>query len=357
MPLPNHPSSPSKILIVRFSHLGDVVSALPLYYGLRSAFPAARIAWATQTEYAPLIEPLPGLERVICLDRRAGLSGIKRLWRELRAFSPELTVDPQANFKSALAALFSGASRRVGPHSSDWRETAARHLVTERAAQAHGPHNLDRVAALTHHLTQVSALRHDPNLSQKELLTARAALELHIPGEDPFLLVHLSRPDDPRSWPEERYRELALIANERELPTLFLSGPNEAELGRRLAANTGGVSHWVDQRGLRELAALFTVAAKRGAHLIACDSGPMHLAAACELGVTLLSGPQDERATGAEAWGEIHTTLRSSLQPACAPCKLRTCHHSRGPVCMKDITAQRALEAIAPLLQGAKACV
>lgn len=356
MPLPNYPNSPSRILIVRFSHLGDVVSALPLYYGLRSAFPAARIAWATQTEYAPLLEPLPGLERVICLDRRAGLSGVKRLWRELRAFRPELTVDPQANFKSALAALCSGASRRIGPHSRDWKEVAARHLITEQAAQAHGPHNIDRVAALTHHLTQSAAPRHDPSLSSEELLTARAALDQHIPGEDPFLLVHLSRPEDPRSWPEERYRELALIASERRLSTLFLSGPNEAELGRRLAASTRGVSHWVDQRGLRELAALFTLAANRGAHLIACDSGPMHLAAACELGVTLLAGPQDERATGPEAWGENHSTLRSSLQPACAPCKLRTCHHLRGPICMKDITAQRAIEAVFPLIQGTHTC-
>ena len=356
MPLPNYATSPSKILIVRFSHLGDVVSALALYYGLRSAFPAARIAWATQKEYAPLLEPLPGLERVICLDRRAGLSGVMRLWHELRAFKPDLTVDPQANFKSAVAALFSGASRRIGPHSRDWKEAAARHLVTEQAPQAQGPHNIDRVAALTQHLTQRPAPRHDPSLSSSELLAARAALDQHIPGDHPFLLVHLSRPEDPRSWPEERYRELALMATERRLPTLFLSGPNEAELGRRLAANTPGVSHWVDQRGLRELAALFTAAASRGAHLLACDSGPMHLAAACDLGVTLLAGPQDERATGSEAWGEIHTTLRSSLQPACAPCKLRTCHHPRGPVCMKDITAQRALEAVTPLLQGADAC-
>jgi ADP-heptose:LPS heptosyltransferase len=356
MPLPNSDCSPSKILIVRFSHLGDVVSALPLYYGLRSAFPAARIAWATQTEYAPLLESLPGLERIISLDRRGGLHGIKRLWDELRAFGPDLTVDPQANFKSAATALFSGASRRVGPHARDWREAAARHLVTEHAAPALGPHNCDRVTALTQYITKSPVTRRDPNVSTAELSAARASLQRHIPGEEPFLLVHLSRPKDPRSWPEERYLELAQLAAARALPTLFLSGPSEAALGERLAASSHGVYHWVGQRGLRELAALFTAAANRGAHLLACDSGPMHLAAACDLGVTLLAGPQDERATGPEAWGKIHAALRSTLQPACAPCKLRTCHHPRGPICMSEITAQRAMDAVAPRIKGVTPC-
>lgn len=346
MPLPNHTCAPSKILIVRFSHLGDVVSAIPLYYSLRSAFPAARIAWATQTEYAPLLDPLPGLERVIKLDRRGGLAGIKRLWEELRLFRPDLTVDPQANFKSAIAALASGAHRRLGPHTRDWREMSARHLATEHAASTFGPHNCDRVRALSEHLTGAPTSRHDPNISATELSEAQAALEEIIPGGAPFLLVHLSRPNDPRSWPEERYRELAQLATERELQTLFLSGPSEAELGERLAQSSPGVRHWIGQRGLRELAALFTAAAKRRAHLLACDSGPMHLAAACELGVTVLAGPQDERATGPEPWGKIHAALRSPTTPACAPCKLRTCHHPRGPICMSEITATRALEAL-----------
>lgn len=356
MAQPNFDPSPRRILLVRFSHLGDVVCALPLYHTLRAAFPAARIAWATQTEFAPLLEGLPGLERVITYDRTGGLSAARRLRRDLRAFAPDLAVDAQGNFKSSIAALLSGAPIRVGLHPRDWREPAARHLATDHAAPAAGPHALERASALAQHLTSTTPPRQDPALTAQELRAAEAQLSRHLPGDHPFLLVHLSKPDDPRSWPETRYRELALLVAQEGIGTLFLSGPDEAELHHRLVSHTPAVRHWIDQRGLRELAALFSVAARRGAHLLASDSGPMHLAASCDLRVTLLAGPQDPRATGPQAWGPQHSVLRASLQPACAPCKLRTCHHPRGPVCMSDISAEQAIQAIAPHLRGALTC-
>jgi ADP-heptose:LPS heptosyltransferase len=38
-----------RILIVRLSHLGDVVHALPVFHALRAHSPRAEIAWAVQT--------------------------------------------------------------------------------------------------------------------------------------------------------------------------------------------------------------------------------------------------------------------------------------------------------------------
>ena len=68
-------SSPRRILLVRLSHLGDVVHALPVYHALRRAFPEARVAWAVQEEYAELLEPLPGLTRTFRFERRGGWRG------------------------------------------------------------------------------------------------------------------------------------------------------------------------------------------------------------------------------------------------------------------------------------------
>ena len=353
---PNFPHAPKRVLLVRFSHLGDVVCALPLYHALRAAHPAARIAWATEAPFAPLLEGLPGLERVIRFDRSAGLAGAARLIRELRAFAPDLCVDAQGNWKSAVAALASGASRRVGPHPRDWREPSARHLMSEHAHPAAGPHSVQRGAALSQHLACAAPARQDPVVSASELQAAKAALATRLPVDKPFLIVHLSRPGDPRSWPEQRYRELASQAAKADHGVLFLSGPEEADLGARLAAEVPAVQHWVGQRGLRELAALFTAAAQRGAALLACDSGPMHLAAACGLPVTLLAGPQDPDATGPMAWGSAHSAVRAPLPPACAPCLRRRCHHPRGAVCMSELSVSRALSALSENTGGALSC-
>jgi ADP-heptose:LPS heptosyltransferase len=121
------------------------------------------------------------------------------------------------------------------------------------------------------------------------------------------------------------------------------------------------VAHWVGQRGLRELAALFTVAAADGARFLGCDSGPMHLAAACGLPVTCLSGPQSHRRTGPWplAEGELgpHRVLRAASPPACAPCLRRTCDHPAGTVCMRGIAPEAVLAPFASAAPEARAAL
>ena len=61
-----------RIVLVRLSHLGDVLHALPVFHALAETFRGARIAWVIQREYAELVRPLARLERVIEFDRRGG---------------------------------------------------------------------------------------------------------------------------------------------------------------------------------------------------------------------------------------------------------------------------------------------
>jgi len=139
---------------------------------------------------------------------------------------------------------------------------------------------------------------------------------------------------------------------------LVLSGPAEEAVGRELARRFGdvdGVHHWVGQRGLRELAAVFRAAADRGLELVACDSGPMHLAAAHGLPVILLEGPQDAARTGpwplhgARADTDErahHRTVRARERPHCAPCLARRCRHPEGAVCLLHIQPADVLAAL-----------
>src|SRR6185369_13377691 len=134
-----------------------------------------------------------------------------------------------------------------------------------------------------------------------------------------------------------------------ERGALLLSGPAEEELGRTLARELAGearLAHWVGQRGLRALAAVFAAAARRGLELVACDSGPMHLAAAHGLRVIALEGPQEAARTG--PWPRAaHAVVRSAHAPECAPCLARRCRHADGPVCMSGIGAADVLAALA----------
>ena len=61
-----------KILIIRFSSLGDVLLATPLIRLLRARFPNSQIDFLVRTEYADLIRFNPNLSRVIEFNIKHG---------------------------------------------------------------------------------------------------------------------------------------------------------------------------------------------------------------------------------------------------------------------------------------------
>ena len=348
-----------RILIVRLSHLGDVVHALPVFHALRESQPEAQIAWAVQPEFASLLEGLPGLARVIRFQRDQGLRAWGRVWRELRDFGADWTVDAQGNAKSAALTLASLAARRSGLAREDWREPFAGGVLTDQAPRAQGLHALDRMRALCDWIAPGCIFRRDPGLRPEERAAGRAWLERELPDAGaPLRLVHLARAGDPRSWPRANTSAWIESALARGMQVLALSGPAEArecaEFELRHAHSTS-FRHWHGRDDLRALAGVLAAAAERGARLLGCDSGPLHLAEACGLEVLCLAGPQDERRTGPYAF----RSLRADPSPECAPCRESVCTHPAGPVCMSGIDAERAHSALEGELAGplrARAC-
>jgi ADP-heptose:LPS heptosyltransferase len=341
--------SPHRILIVRLSHLGDVVHALPVFHALRAAHPRAEIGWAVQPEFAGLLDRLPGLARVFLFERGRGARAWLRLLSGIREWAPDWAVDAQGNAKSALATVGSGAGRRSGMHPRDWREPFAARVMTDHADAAAGAatHAMDKMLALAAHVAPGSMPRRaDPALSKEELKAGRGRLaDLAGTTADPVTLLHVSSPEDVRSWPIASFESLARGLAARGERALVISGPQEEAEGRALAERTAGVarlSHWIGQRGLRELAGVLAAAAERGGRIVACDSGPMHLAAAVGLPVVCLEGPQDGRRTG--PWPPaLHRSVRTSSPPPCAPCLARRCDHPEGRVCMERISPETLL--------------
>jgi len=349
-----------RILLVRLSHLGDVVNALPVFHALREEHPSAQIGWVVQPEFSDLLRGLKALDRVFLFDRRGGGGAWLKLKEDLLTFGAHWTIDVQGNIKSAVACLCSGAPRRSGLHRSNWTEPFGANVLTEHAPPLAGglrTHALERSLHLARFLAPKRGdVPRGPALvaNDAEIGQGRATYEAFFGEAEKPIIVPLCASEDVRSWSEERYGELARALARRGRGALFVSGPGEVELGRRLAAQHPDgplLRHWIGQRGQRELVGFFAAARERGARVLGCDSGPSHLAAACGLPVTLLAGPQDPRRTG--PWplpegGERskHRIVRADPCPPCVPCISRHCTHPEGPVCMSRIDAERAAEAL-----------
>lgn len=344
-------SDEERILLVRLSHLGDVVHALPLFHALRERFPGARIAWAIEPAFAGVLDGLPGLDARILFSRREGAGAWPALAAALASFSPTWVVDAQANLKSAAVSLCAPSARRSGLHKRDWREAAgarALHDWAEPVAQDPA-HAIDRMLALARHVCGGEPqARFDPALSELEIEQGARSLceQLRAPPRAGDVLLALSSQRDVRSWPIENAAHLARSLARDGRRVLLLSGPEEADAGERLAAELAqvtGVHSWIGQRGLRALAGAFGAAARAKMRYVGVDSGPLHLAAACGLSVVALEGPQSHLRTGPWPVPERdgarprHAIVRSDEVLACAPCFSRSCAHAQGPVCMSRL--------------------
>ncbi|QDU66902.1 glycosyltransferase family 9 protein [Engelhardtia mirabilis] len=347
---------PRRILIVRLSALGDVVCALPLYHGLRARWPEAELAWAVQTEHAPLVAGLAGIARVCSFERRGGIGAWRRLARQLRDFAPDLTVDVQGNLKSAATTLSSRAPLRVGLHPDDWRESMGSRSLTHHAPRAAGPHVVDRGLALSRWLTGREAPpRFDPELSAPERHAGRERLRGLLGDEPAPVAIQLGAPGDPRSWTLRGYAECAGLLSAAGRAVLVLAGPVEGEALAVLSAALSGTGETragrfatvLERGGGRETAALLAAVAERGGDFVGTDSGPSHLAAAVGLPVTLIAGPQDPARTGPyPPSGGHHRVVLSHPAPPCRPCIKRRCEHEEGPVCTAGIRAEQVIEAL-----------
>ncbi|MEI6092567.1 MAG: glycosyltransferase family 9 protein [bacterium] len=95
-----------KILIIRFSSLGDIAMATALPRVLRKKFSSAMIDMVVREDFKDLIEYNPYLNDKIYLSRGAGLSGLFKLTKQIRQNKYDLIIDSHRSLRSFFICLF-----------------------------------------------------------------------------------------------------------------------------------------------------------------------------------------------------------------------------------------------------------
>ena len=96
---------PKKILIIRFSSIGDIVLATALLRVARSQFPNAQIDFLTKCEYAALVRSNANINDTYEFDSSSGFAGLRELKKKLRAEQYDLVVDIHNNLRSRYVRM------------------------------------------------------------------------------------------------------------------------------------------------------------------------------------------------------------------------------------------------------------
>ncbi len=342
-----------KILIVRFSSLGDIILTTPVIEALKAKFPRSRIFFLTKSEYRDLLRADPRLSCLVELDalgRHKGASGLWGLISELRSQDFDLLLDLHANLRSFLVRHLVRSRRKLRYRK---RRLTRFLMVHCRFVKTRPISTVDSYLEILKTL-DIATFDKTPLIFTHEddlRFAEDFLLERKIRKDDIVIGVHPGARWDTKRWDEERFVKVCRILLDTTGCKIVLFGDApERDLVQRIKQTLFG-ERVVEAAGLPlgKLAGLIG----RCNCLITNDTGPMHMATALSVPVVAIFGPTHPK-LGFAPLGSKNVILCADAE--CSPCSLhgekRCSKQSR--ICMELIKPEMVVDAVLGLLNQNK---
>lgn len=102
-----------KILIIRFSSIGDLTQALSIPSFIKSYVPQAEIHFVTRKDLSSIVENHPSVHKIWTLDRKEGFSGLIKLISILRKENFTHVYDAHNNLRSFFIRTFVSSKKTL----------------------------------------------------------------------------------------------------------------------------------------------------------------------------------------------------------------------------------------------------
>jgi lipopolysaccharide export system permease protein len=274
-----------KILFVTATRIGDAVLSTGLLAYLIGRYSGATITVAAGPLAAPLFEAVPGLKRIIVVDKKKFALHWAKLYLAVAASRWDLVVDLRG---SALAYLLWAGERRTAAKGN---------------AEEHRVKQLARLFAL------------DPPPAPQLWLAPKhiAVAAILMPPEKPFLAIGPAANWRGKEWRAERFAELAKCLTSAQGPLPGARVAVLAALHERAQAqpviDALPPGQAVDLVGRADLLTAGAVL-RRAALFVGNDTGLMHIAAAAGAPTLGLFGPS--RVSEYAPWGKRAETVATA---------------------------------------------
>ncbi|MBQ9639062.1 MAG: glycosyltransferase family 9 protein [Bacteroidales bacterium] len=261
-----------KILIIRFSSIGDIVLTSAVVRGVKQQVPSAELHFLTKPSFAPLLQHNPYVDKLYTLQ--SSLWGTAQL---LRREHYDQVVDLHCNLRSHVLRLLL-CCKSTG---FDKEDGARRRYVRTKLFAGTGLHVVDRYFGAVRSLQ----VRNDGRGLDLFMPTAadKTALEQLLPGA-PYVAIVCGAQHYTKQIPIDR---LHFLCENLHLPVVLVGGKTEQELLQQEDWTAQGqVFNLCGCTGLSDSARIIG----RAAVVITPDTGMMHIAAALRRPVIAIWG-------------------------------------------------------------------
>ncbi|MGV3630026.1 MAG: glycosyltransferase family 9 protein [Bacteroidota bacterium] len=324
------------ILISRTDSIGDVVLTLPVCIWLKQKFPTCRVYFLASAYTEPVISCFPEVDSIIRWDELKEKSEEEQIWA-IQKLSLEACVHIFPRKEIARLVKKAGVPYRIGTshRSFHWFTCNIRPNFTRKHSDFHE-------SQLNFELMRPLGIEKLPSLEE---ISGWCNASFQIPSEqipEPFagiknaVILHPKSQGSALEWPIEKYVLLAEKLLEKGETVVFSGTEKEGLLFRELIPTH---KNCFDATGKMSLRAFIAFIAQSKT-LVACSTGPLHIAGISGIGaIGLFSSRRPIHPGRWKALGQKVQILEND--PGCSSCK-----KGEKCSCLAQISVDRVLHLI-----------
>ncbi len=333
-----------KILVIRFSSLGDVILTAPLLKSIKENYPGSEVHYLTKSGFSDAVKYNPNISRVIEAKDDIDFNGLRKLKNQIKSDRYDLIIDAHNSLRSFYLRLFQSERKFV------FKKYSVRKFLLVKF-------KINLMKKLPPVTVRYCSMIPGNKFTyrQPEIYTpgsAKESIEKLFTGLNPhagkkLICIAPASAHFTKTYPPELYNELInKFDKEKNIFLLVGKERDRANIDAIKSKTSENVIDLYDKLSIAELTELI----KKCSLFISGDTGPMHIAESLNVPLVMMAG-SSVREFGFYPQNENSTVLENNAL------KCRPCTHigrSECPLghfkCMREISAQAVYETCLKLL-------
>ncbi len=318
-----------KILVIRFSSIGDIILTTPVLTAIKTKYPNSEIDFVTLERFKDAISGNKNIDKLILFNKEKykGINGIYKFSKTIKSNNYDIVIDLHSKMRSKILTKFISAKTYRYKKRSWWKTL----LVKMRIIK----YEVDGTIVNNYFGAVKKGLGVIKNSEKLEFDFTKKDLE-KVEKYKNSIIFAPGASKETKKWPKEYFGELGKLLLKNSNKKIILIGSKKEYEELEVIKNIAGkdIINLAGKLSLKESGALMSQAE----FVLTNDSGPFHIARGVRSKVFAIFGP-----TAPNMFEYDEKSILIYENTSCSPCSLHgdaECPKKHFD-CMKKLTAKK----------------
>jgi len=336
----NKVANPQRILVIKFSSIGDIVLTMSPIISLKTIFPTVKIDILTLDDYTSILDGNKYIDRIIPFDRDAGFRQLVKTGRWINNSDYDLVIDFHNSLRSKIIRLF---IRNIQKYYL--KKPRLKRFLLFRLRKNYFEKDFSQIELLHKPITHlVKNIEYPlPYLFVSEVEKKQAKVLLNENSiKKPYIVIVPGAAWLQKSWLANNYCQLLIKLKRKYNVDFVILGGKDDTVCSEIVKCDSALLNLQGKTNLREAMAILS----NSKYVIGADTGLTHIAEALGKRAVVILGPTS-RETGAGV-NRNDSIMIENKDIWCRPCSQngkRKCYRDE-QYCMTSLTPELVFDQI-----------